>query len=139
MAEPSKYNVQNLKPFNELTEKEQRELASRGGKASVKARKAYKNQREALNMLLKMGVPDSKNMEGVRKVLEEFGITDEDQNLGTAMALRQVIKALSGDTVAYNAISNRADGMPQQKQDITSDGEKITGLNIGFKDYENGK
>lgn len=35
-------NEQNLKPFNALTEKEQREIAKKGGKASVKAKKEKK-------------------------------------------------------------------------------------------------
>ena len=36
-------NEQNLKPFDLLTEKEQREIRSKGGKASVKAKKEKKD------------------------------------------------------------------------------------------------
>ena len=48
-------NEQNLKPFNELTEKEQRELAKKGGIASGKARAERKTLKEELLLLLSQG------------------------------------------------------------------------------------
>ena len=44
----------DLKPFNTLTEQEQKELAKKGGKASVKARREKKLLRDTLLMLLEM-------------------------------------------------------------------------------------
>ena len=40
--------MENLKPFNTLTEREQRELASKGGKASVEARRKKKGLKNFL-------------------------------------------------------------------------------------------
>ena len=73
-------NEQNLKPFNELTEKEQRELAQKGGIASGKARAARKTLKEELLLLLAEG--------------------DTQQKI--SLALLQ--KAMNGDTKAFEVI-----------------------------------
>jgi len=44
--------IENLKPFNELTEEEHRQIASKGGKASVEARREKKLLRELLDEAL---------------------------------------------------------------------------------------
>lgn len=41
-------NEQNLKPFTQMTESEQREIASKGGKASAEARKRRKLMRDVM-------------------------------------------------------------------------------------------
>ena len=48
-------NEENLKPFNEMTEKEQREIARKGGIASGKARAERKTLKEELLLLLSQG------------------------------------------------------------------------------------
>lgn len=45
-------NEQNLKPFGERTEKEQREIRKKGGKASGEARRKKRDLRLALEALL---------------------------------------------------------------------------------------
>ena len=45
-------NEQNLIPFNELTESQHREIASKGGKASVEAKRNKKLLRDCLDYLL---------------------------------------------------------------------------------------
>lgn len=45
-------NEQNLKPFNERTEKEQRAIATAGGKASGEARRNKKMLRDCIDYLL---------------------------------------------------------------------------------------
>lgn len=45
-------NQENLKPFNTLTEEKQREIASKGGKASVEARRKKKVFKEAIEKQL---------------------------------------------------------------------------------------
>ena len=47
-------NEQNLKPFDTLTEEEQRAIRSKGGKASVEARRKRKTLKEELLVLLSM-------------------------------------------------------------------------------------
>ena len=45
-------NEKNLIPFNELTESQQREIASKGGKASVEAKRKRKTLKEELLLML---------------------------------------------------------------------------------------
>ena len=45
-------NEKNLIPFNELTESQQREIASKGGKASGEARRKRKTLKEELLLML---------------------------------------------------------------------------------------
>lgn len=47
-------NEQNLKPFNELTESEQRAIARKGGKASAKARREKADLKKQLQLFLEM-------------------------------------------------------------------------------------
>lgn len=53
-------NEQNLKPFNDLTEKEQREIARKGGIASGIARKEKATMKKTLELMLEeIGDKDS--------------------------------------------------------------------------------
>lgn len=52
-----------------------------------------------------------------------------------AIAKSIIKKALEGDTAAQKMVWQYMDGMPQQ--DITSNGETITGNTIVFKDFSN--
>ena len=53
-------NEQNLKPFGERTEEEQREIHRKGGIASGKARAEKRDLRKALEMLLEQTFTDKK-------------------------------------------------------------------------------
>lgn len=53
-------NEQNLKPFGERTEEEQREIQRKGGIASGKARAEKRDLRKALEMLLEQTYTDKK-------------------------------------------------------------------------------
>lgn len=44
MTKQRKYNTQNLKPFNLLTEQEKHDIRSKGGKASAAARRRRKEE-----------------------------------------------------------------------------------------------
>lgn len=91
---------QNLIPFDELTESEQREIASRGGKASVKARRKKKLLKECLEMLL------------------ENEITDENGETVTgaeAIATKIFQKALDGDLKAFEIVRDTSGQKPVEK------------------------
>ena len=55
-------NEQNLKPFGERTEKEQREIQRKGGIASGKARAEKRDLRKALELLLEQTFTDKKGV-----------------------------------------------------------------------------
>ncbi len=91
-------NESNLIPFNELTEEEQRKIASKGGKASVKARRERKTLREELLLLLEKG--------------------DTQEKISLAM----IKEALDGNTKAFEVIRDTIGEKPIDKTaDVTRD------------------
>ena len=84
-------NEQNLKPFNELTENEQRAIASAGGKASGEARRKRKTLKEELLLMLSEG---------------------ETQQ---SVTLALIEKAMSGDTKAFEVIRDTIGEKPVDK------------------------
>lgn len=84
-------NENNLKPFNQLTEEEQRELARKGGIASGEARRRKKTLKEELIALLEMN----------------------DNNEKISLALLQ--KALNGDIQAFTTIRDTIGEKPTDK------------------------
>lgn len=81
--------TQNLIPFNELTEKEQKELASKGGKASVESRRRKKTLKEELILLL-----------------EE---ADNQKNISVAM----LKEAMNGNVKAFEVIRDTIGEKPK--------------------------
>ena len=93
-------NEQNLNPFGTLTEDEQREISSKGGKASGEARRKKKLLRECLEILL------------------EKEITDKSGNTMTgaeAMATKVFQQALKGDLKAFEIVRDTAGQKPVEK------------------------
>lgn len=90
-------NNGNLIPFNKRTEAEQREIRSRGGKASGESRRRKADFRKTLNLLLTAEI-DSPEW---TPVLEALGL---DSTLESAVNAAMIKAALDGDVKAYTAI-----------------------------------
>lgn len=84
-------NESNLIPFNELTQEEQRAIASKGGKASVEARRKRKTLKEELLLLLEKG--------------------DTQEKISLAM----IKEALEGNTKAFEVIRDTIGEKPEDK------------------------
>ena len=82
---------ENLRPFNELTQEEQREIAQKGGIASGKARAARKTLKEELLLLLSQGDTQEK------------------------ISLAVISKAMQGDTKAFETIRDTIGEKPVEK------------------------
>ena len=93
-------NENNLKPFGTLTEAEQREIASKGGKASGEARRAKKSLREAMQILMDADLTgkDGKTMTGTE-----------------AMAAKAFQAALKGDWKAWELVRDTAGQKPVER------------------------
>ena len=88
-------NEQNLIPFSKRTESEQREIRSKGGKASGRKR----SMKAIAKSLAQSNVADDE----IIKLLDMFGIKDRD--FQTVMIFMQMLKASKeGDTAAFKAI-----------------------------------
>lgn len=88
-------NEENLIPFNQLTEEEQRKIASKGGKASVKARRERKALKEELILLLSKG--------------------DTQEKISLAL----IKQALDGNTKAFEVIRDTIGEKPKEEIRVT--------------------
>ena len=104
----------NLIPFDKLTEEEQRKIASKGGKASVEARKKKKNMKEALQLLLSLDVKSLK----VREQLKALGIEENDMNNEMALMVSMLNKALKGDKGCAEFIRDTSGQKPVEIQEV---------------------
>lgn len=84
-------NEENLIPFNQMTEEQQREIARKGGIASAEARKRRKTLKEELIALLETN----------------------DNNNKISLAILQ--KALNGDIQAFTTIRDTIGEKPVDK------------------------
>lgn len=103
--------LENLIPFDKLTEEEQRAIRSAGGKASGKARRKKKELKKLLELALSQPMQSNPN---------------EDNYTGITAAL--IAKALAGDTKAFEVIRDTIGQKPVEVIDATvsSNDIKIT-------------
>ena len=97
-------NEQNLIPFTERSESEVRKLNSKGGVNSGEARRRKRDIRLALEALL------------------EKDYRDKHGNMvsgAEAIALKQLEKALKGDTRAFEVVRDTVGQKPTDKIDLT--------------------
>ena len=93
-------NEQNLIPFNERTESEQREIQSAGGKASGAARRRRKSLREAADYYLSLPVANTKRWNSLSKE----GIDPEDVDNQMAIIVGLSKAAALGDAKAARVL-----------------------------------
>ena len=89
-------NEQNLIPFSERTESEQREIRSEGGKASGVARRRKRSLKDAADLYLSMEPTDTH----VWNSLSMAGIDPEDIDNQMAVVVGLSQKAMTGDAKA---------------------------------------
>jgi hypothetical protein len=90
-------NEQNLKPFGERTEKEQREIQQKGGKASAEARRKKRDLRLALEMLLEKEYTDNqgKTITGTEAITAKLFQQAMKGNIRAFETIRSTVVALS--------------------------------------------
>lgn len=102
-------NEKNLKPFSELTEKEQREIRRKGGIASVKKRREKKTFKELLKIALEMST--------------KSGNTNAEE-----IVVSMIRKAQSGDVKAFEAIRDTIGEKPKDEVDLTTQEKTPEGM-----------
>ena len=86
--------IENLKPFDTLTEEQQREICSKGGKKSAEVKKERKKLKEELLLLLSEG----------------------DNNRRMSLAIFE--RALNGDTKAFEVIRDTIGEKPKEEVEV---------------------
>ena len=84
---------ENLIPFDQRTEEEQREIRRKGGKRSGQVRREKKTIREAFALLKDLPLDNEK----LREKLKKAGVTNDDMTYGAAMAYMTVINGMKGN------------------------------------------
>ena len=88
-------NEKNLIPFNERTKSQQREIASKGGKASVEAKRKRKTLKEELLVML------------------------EDEKLQQSVAIALIKQAQKGNVKAFGMLRDTIGEAPVEKIQTT--------------------
>lgn len=121
----SKGRKENLGDFRDLTAEEQRAIASKGGKASVAARRMKKNLKELVEL---MGEKKADPM--LQERMKDMGISKEDLTNNMACVVGLFQKAMAGDVQAFNAIRDIRGEKPVEKTEMN--GTFDTDVKIGF-------
>lgn len=104
----------NLIPFDERTEEEQREIRSKGGKASGVARRKKRDAKSAAKLILELPTTET-----VTRNLEALGLdNEEDYTNIVAMMARAFLKAMGGDVNAMNFLVEMAGISPKFKLEV---------------------
>lgn len=107
--------IANLKPIKkgELSSEEAKARGSKGGVASVEARKKKKKLRELCEMFGELPVYSDK----AKSVMEQMGISPEDMTNKMAAVVGVFKKAAAGDVQAFNAIRDITGEKPKDEVD----------------------
>ena len=91
---------EDLIPFNELTEEEQKKLAKAGGVKSVQVRRNKKKLKELANMLLDNDV----NNPEIKKKLKENGLDTSNKSLALLKLFQVALDGKFGDSTKLKGI-----------------------------------
>lgn len=117
----AEYNgTKNLIPMSERTKSKQKEIATKGGKASGVARRRKKEMREQLEILVSLSMGQGKKAD-IEKAKNIKDFSKENITVEQAMLLAQVQKALKGDPVAFEMIRDLLGEKPADKKEITAE------------------
>ncbi len=129
-------NEQNLIPFGDRTESEQRAIQSAGGIASGKARRERKKMREQAEMLLSLPFQNREIQDqdgNVKSLLEEYkkvsgidNIEDIDNQMAMLIAMFNVV--LGGGKGSVQAFNSLRELVGEKQTDLNLNG----GVNISF-------
>lgn len=108
----TKKQMENLIPFSQRSENEQRAIRSMGGKANGEKRRQQKTLRETIKMILDLPAQDEKSI----KLMQENGIPENLTN-ATMVGLALVNRAKDGNVPAQRLLAemvgeNEVQGVP---------------------------
>ena len=93
-------NEENLIPFNERTESEQREIAQKGGIASGAARRRKRSMRQAADYYLSLPETDRRRVNAMLR--DQIDPEDVDNQMSVVMGIATAAK--QGDASAANVL-----------------------------------
>lgn len=118
-------NEQNLRPLNKRSQRERKEIARMGAKASNEAQANKKVLREAAKILLAMPVDNETKAE-----LKQYRVTNDNCNYAMALVIAQLKNALQGDTRAFTAIRDIIGEKPKDTEQEENEQDNKIVINI---------
>ena len=110
--------IDNLIPFNQRTEEQQREIAKMGGKASGEARKKKRDMREVAKAILEHAMKE----EQIDEVLgSSKDLLDGDKSVMAVLTARMVQEAGKGSYKHYETLRDTAGFKPKDEIGISAD------------------
>lgn len=108
----------NLIPFNKLSEEEQREIRSKGGKASGEARRKKRDMREVAKAILEHAMNEAQ----IDEVLgSSKDLLDGDKSVMAVLTARMVQEAGKGSYKHYETLRDTAGFKPKDEIGISAD------------------
>ena len=108
----------NLIPFNKLSEEEQKEIRSKGGKASGEARRKKRDMREVAKAILEHAMNEAQIDEVLGNSKE---LLDGDKSVMAVLTARMVQEAGKGSYKHYETLRDTAGFKPKDEIDISAD------------------
>jgi hypothetical protein len=110
--------------FANMTPEERRENGRKGGLASVKARREKKAMKDNLASLLSMSLKSGK-IADVDTIKNFAALNGKNVTVQDAILIKQVQKAMKGDTKAAEFIRDLSGNKPDSSLDIKSNGQIV--------------
>jgi hypothetical protein len=99
-------NENNLIPFSERTESEQREIRAKGGRKSGETRRQKRDFKKLFEKCLALNV----KVPEIQGISNQMGLPDDEQlTYDVAITLGIIRKAIDGDVGAFKAINDALD------------------------------
>ena len=108
----------NLIPFNKLSEDEQKEIRSKGGKASGEARRKKRDMREVAKAILEHAMNEAQIEEVLGNSKE---LLDGDKSVMAVLTARMVQEAGKGSYKHYETLRDTAGFKPKDEIGISAD------------------
>nr|DAP15364.1 MAG TPA: hypothetical protein [Caudoviricetes sp.] len=124
-------NVENLRPIKTLSREEAKKRGSKGGKASVKAKRQRKQLKELFKSMLATSIPQ----EDLKEKIKTMGFKDEEENYNTLLGMTTLNEALKGNIKAVEMIRDTIGEKPKEEVAI----EVNNNASKEIEDYINGR
>ncbi len=112
--------IENLRPFHQLPEEEQKAISSKGGRASGESRRKKRTMREQMEILLSLPVKNREMLENIVMV----GAEEEEADNLLALSCVLYKKALEGNLTAIDTI-----------RELIGEGPKASPININNEQW----
>ena len=114
----------NLIPIKTLSNEEAKSRGSKGGKASVEARRKRKAFKDVFNTILS-GQLSPDLAAALNEKISALGIDTTEFTVNDYAAIAQVIKAIGGDTKAFEVIRDTVGEKPIDKAEVKTEAFKV--------------